>query len=362
MAAMSAGGSGQRTLGGMGMGVSRWTRGVAAVLAVAVMATLPGCLDRPTAPGHAERWDTLWSYRTTLEDTVLLTPSWVAPFQDGVVVGDGNTPRVTAFGADGKVRWIYAPPRGDGPGEMRYAVDATETDDGLWVLASPPRLILLSDRGSVIRHVSFVPVPTRVVGELEGVEHGEAFLVMGRELARVSLADGRVVGHARAIPWAQEPPAGWVSAMNLASRDGLIAVGQRYGPEVVILQGDSLRGAILRPEITYDVRGQRVDLGNGMFMYQRPTGQIPFGAWGLALTDSELWVVSGGAWLNDRVGQEEQRLNDRLLVYSLDGDLIGERTLPFDTQDISVSNQTVYLLSRLLDPDHDYVLLALARR
>ncbi|HSW30983.1 MAG TPA: hypothetical protein VLH75_15975 [Longimicrobiales bacterium] len=325
------------------------------------MATLPGCLDRPTAPGHTERWDTLWSYRTTLEDTVLLTPSWVAPFQDGVVVGDGNTPRVTAFGADGKVRWIYAPPRGDGPGEMRYAVDATETDDGLWVLASPPRLILLSDRGSVIRQVSIVPVPTGWVAGLETSGEQEALLVVGKRLARVSLSDGSIVGDARPLPWTQEPPADWIGDLRLAVHKDVVAVGMRYGPEVLILNGDSLRGAILRPEITYRVRGRRVDSGN-MYIFLEPSGQIPFGAWSMSLTGTELWVVTGGAWLNDRVGVEEQRLNDRLLVYSLDGDLIGERTLPFDTEDIAVSNGTVYLLSALLDPDHDYVLMALRRR
>lgn len=344
-----------------GMRAPRKMRGVAAGLVVAVIAALPGCRERSTAPGDAERWDTLWSYRTTLEDTVLLTPSWVAPFRDGVVVGDGNTPRVTAFGADGQVRWIYAPPGGDGPGEMRYAVDATEADDGLWVLAYPPRLLLLSDRGSVIRQMGFVPGPSGVVEELEASGAGEVLLLIGRRLARVSLSDGRLIGDARAIPWKQEPPTDWMGDLQLAVHNDVTAVGMRYGPEVLILNGDSLRGAIVRPEITYRVRGRRVESGN-MYMFIEPSGQIPFGAWSMSLTGSELWVLTGGAWLNDRVGVEEQRLNDRLLVYSLDGDLIGERVLPFDTRDIAVSNRTVYLLSALLDPDHDYLLMALRRR
>ena len=328
--------------------------------ASAALVAFSACGDHSVAGGHVERWDTLWSYRTTLEDTVLLTPSWLATFRDGVVVGDGNTPRVTAFGADGEVRWIYAPPRGEGPGEMRYAVDAIDTDEGLWVLAYPPRLILLSERGALLRHLSITPAPTGVSLQIEPWKDHEALLDVGRGLARVSLVDGRVVGDALPIPWIRQPPGDWIGSVSLAVHKDLIAVGMTYGPEVLILHGDSLRGAVVRPEITYRVRGRRVDSGN-MYMFLEPSGQIPFGAWALSLIDSELWVLTGGAWLNDRVGVEEQRLNDRLLVYSVDGALIRERALPFDTHDIAVSGRRVYMLSNPLGDDDHHVLLALER-
>ncbi|MHB1194846.1 MAG: hypothetical protein ACYC6F_17605 [Longimicrobiales bacterium] len=295
-------------------------------------------------------------------DTTVIDPAWVVAFRDGVVVGDGNGPRVTAFDGDGRVRWIYAPPTGDGPGEMRFAVDAIESDDGLWVLAWPTRLMLLSDDGKFLRQLRITPDPIGLVGQIDVWSDDEAVLLIGTSLARVSLSDGHITREPVPIPWVETPPGDWIADVRMVADGTVIAVGMAYGPEVVILENDSMRGAIFREGIPYRVRGRRVDLPGGAYVMEEPSGIIPFGATRLCLVDSELWVLTGGAYLHDRVGIEEPHLNDQLLVYSLAGSSIGTRSLPFDTRGLAVAQDRVYLLGVENEKDALPTLLALARR
>lgn len=331
---------------------------VAAVVLVAASA----CSDRSALQGHLEPWDTLWIFHGTAEDTALLAPMWVATFRDGVVVGDGNEPRVTAFDSDGRVRWMYTPRTGDGPSEMRFAVDAIESDEGLWVLAYPTRLVLLSDEGEFLRQVRITPDPPGLVRQMEPWSGDEAILIIGTSTARVSLSDGQLAGDLVPIPWSRTPPGDWNPDVGMSAASPLMAVGMTYGPEVLVLEGDSIRGSIFRDEITYRVRGRRVGLGGGAYRLVEPSGIIPFGAWRLCTVGSELWVLTGGAWLNDRMGIEAPRRNDQLLVYSLGGSLIGTRTLPFATEDIAATSDRVYLLGRLDEDGALPTVLAVARR
>jgi hypothetical protein len=290
------------------------------------------------------RWDTLWTYQATLEDTALIAPTGLESFRGGVVVRDGNEPRITAFSADGEIRWIYAPLKGDGPGEMRAVRDAVESEEGLWIVGSPPRLILLSDDGEVLRQLSISPVPGGLVTAIELVGPDAALIATSGRIARVSLLDGRIENGPNAIPWTRQPPENWFWQTSLATGDGIAAVGMTYGPEVLLLGNDSVTVSIFREEVTYRP-GQRLE-GGGMMPGGAPSGQIPFGAWQLRLVERDIWMLTGGAWLNDRWGKEEPRLNDQLLAFSREGVLIGRRTLPFDTQDFDVDRDVVYLLSR----------------
>jgi hypothetical protein len=119
-----------------------------------------------------------------------------------------------------------------------------------------------------------------------------------------------------------------------------------YGPEVVLLENNSMRASIFREEITYR---PGVPLENGGMMPTGRPGQIPFGAWQLRLVEGELWMLTGGAWLNDRWGIDEPRLNDQLLVFSREGVPLGRRTLPFDTGDFEIDQDVAYLLSSCCD-------------
>jgi hypothetical protein len=331
------------------------------VLAVAATVASLACGERPRPQGHLEVWDTLWVYRATAEDTALLMPAWIAPLRDGVVVGDGNEPRVTAFDADGRVRWIYAPRSGDGPGEMRLAADAVESEEGLWLLDWGNRLVLVSDEGEFVRQLRISPDLTAVVGQIEPGTGDEAVLLPGSVLARVSLSDGRVTSAPMPIPWTRTPPGDWSPVVRMSSGGSLLAVGMVFGPEVLILQGDSVRGSVFREDIPYRRLGERVEVGGGTVVMRARPGIIPFGAWQICIVGSELWVLTGGAFLNDRVGIEEERPNNQLLVYSLEGTLLGRRTLPIEAYGISVTEDRVYLISYPHD-DVTPTLLALARR
>lgn len=319
------------------------------------------CDDGSRTLGHLESWDTLWVYRAEAEDTALLTPAWIAPFRDGVVVGDGNEPRVTAFDAQGRLRWIYSPHSGDGPGEMRLAADALESDEGLWLLAWPNRLVLISEEGEFVRQLRLSPDPTGVAYQIEPWGGEEASLLIGATFARVSLSDGRIDEAPIAIPWARTPPGDWSPMVRMSADGSRLAVGMMFGPEVLILEGDSVRASVFREEIPYRRRGERVESGGGTVIMRDRPGIIPFGAWQLCIVGSELWVLSGGAHLNDRVGIEERSLNNELLVYSLQGALLGRRTLPFEAYGISATKDRVYLIS-WPDDDMTPTLLALGRK
>jgi hypothetical protein len=278
-------------------------------------------------------------------------------FRDGVVVGDGNEPRITAFSENGAIKWIYAPLTGDGPGEMRSASDAAESDDGLWVVGSPARLVLLSEDGRLLRQLTIDPAPGGPVREIEIVRPDVALIAVSGSLSQVSLVDGRVLGGPTPVPWVRQPPENWYYQTSLAAGDGITAVGMTYGPEVLVLGSDSTRRSIFREEVSYRT-GQRLE-GGGMTPIGGPSGQIPFGAWQLRLAGGELWMLTGGAWLNDRYGIEEPRRNDKLLVFSREGDLLGRRTLPLDAGDFDVDRDVVYLLSFCCDAPR---LVALRRK
>ncbi|MHB1195012.1 MAG: hypothetical protein ACYC6F_18470 [Longimicrobiales bacterium] len=295
-------------------------------------------------------------------DTTVIDPAWVVAFRGGVVVGDGNGPRVTAFDADGRPRWIYAPAAGDGPGEMRIAVDAIETKEGLWLLAWPNRLILLSDQGEFVRQLRITPDPTRIVLQIEEWDEGEAVLLIGTALARVSLLDGHLISDPVPLSWSRTPPGEWIPDVRMAASGPHIAVGMAFGPEVLLLEGDSIHGAIFREEITYRVRGQRVEIPGGGTVMSSPPGIVPFGASRLRVVGQELWVLTGGAYLNDRTGLEEPRLNNQLLIYQLDGTPVGVRTLPFDTFDLAVTGEWVYVLGMTNEDDPIPSLIAFRRR
>lgn len=332
----------------------------AVLLGIAVVSA--ACGERAATPGHMAMWDTAWVYRPTAMDTTLIAPAWVVAFRDGVVVGDGNGPRVTAFDEEGHARWIYAPTAGDGPGEMRIAVDAIEAEEGLWLLAWPNRLILLSDEGEFLRQLRITPDPTRIVGQIEAWQRDEAVLLIGTTLARVSLTDGRLISDPVPIPWSRTPPGEWIPDVRMTADGIVMAVGMAFGPEVLLLAGDSIRGSVFREEITYRVRGQRVEIPGGGYFMTSPPGVIPFGATRLQLVGNEIWVLTGGAYLNDRKGIEEPRLNDQLLVYSLDGTPLGRRTLPLDTRDFEVTDDWVYLMGVTNEDDPLPNLFAFRRR
>lgn len=325
-------------------------------LVTAALAAAPACGDRPALQGHLEPWDSLWVFRSTPEDTALLTPAWLATFRGGVVVGDGNRPpRVTAFDAQGRIRWMYTPRAGEGPGEMQLALGAVESEEGLWVLAYPTRLMLLSDEGEFLRQVRIAPEPPGLVRQMEPWSDDQAMLLVGEGYVRVSLSDGHLAGNLMPIPWTRAPPGDWYSDVRMSTGGALVAIGMAYGPEVLILEGDSAWASIFREEIPYRLRGRRVDMGGGMYRYDIPPGIILFGAWRLCVVGSELWLLTGGA-----MGTETPPRNDQLLVYSLEGSLIGTRTLPFDTEDMAVTSDRVYLLRRMFD-DGLPTLLAFAR-
>ena len=326
------------------------------LLATAALVAASACSDRSTLQGHLEPWDTLWVFRGTAEDTALLAPYSLATFRGGVVALDGNSPRVTAFDAEGRVRWMYTPRTGDGPGEMRLALGAVESEEGLWVLAHPTRLILLSDEGVFLRQIRITPDPSGLVSQMEPWSGDQAMLLIGERYARVSLSDGHLAGDLMPIPWTRTPPGDWYSDVRMSTGGALVALGMAYGPEVLVLEGDSIRGSIFRQEIPYRSRGRRVELGGGAYTLRSAPGIMPFGAWRSCIVGSELWILTGGA-----MGTEAPPRNDQLLVYSVEGSLIGSRTLPFDTEDMAVSSDRVYLLRRMID-DPLPTLLAFTRR
>jgi len=238
---------------------------------------------------------------------------------------------------------------------MQLALDAVESEEGLWVLAYPTRLILLSEKGEFRRQVRITPDPPGAVHWMEPWSADEAMLLIGTSYVRVSLSDGHLVGDLMPIPWTRTPPGDWYSDVRMSADGPSMAVGMGYGPEVLILEGDAVRGSIFREEIPYRLRGRRVDMGGGMYRFDTPPGIIPFGAWRLSVVGSELWILTGGAW-----GIEAPPRNDQLLVYSLEGSLIGTRTLPFETEDMAVTSDRVYLLRRMVD-DTLPTVLAFAR-
>lgn len=85
------------------------------------------------------------------------------------------------------------------------------------------------------------------------------------------------------IPWIRTLPRDWWSDVKISTGRPLIAFGTVYGPELLVLEGDSMRGLVFRKEITYRQRGRRVEVGGGMYGFEGRPGMIPWGDWRLCI-------------------------------------------------------------------------------
>lgn len=300
----------------------------AALLALAILSG--GCGSESAGAFYWETWDTVFVREASAQDTSLLFPAWVVPFRDGVVVLDGNLPRVTAFRPNGSVKWIYGR-AGDGPAEMRSTWGAVETPEGLWVLdVRGRRLVLLSERGEYRRQV---PLPASAGGPqgIAALPGGEVLLHTASRLVRLSLGDGHLISEVPTV-WSRPPPTDWLPMVSMASDGVITAVGMRQGPEILLLESDSVHAVIFNEEITYALRPRRVG------QLALPASDIiHFGAWNMKLVDSELWVLTGGIYQTGG-----NRPNDQLVVYSRDGVKLGGGHLPVDAYDFAVTASHLY--------------------
>jgi hypothetical protein len=111
----------------------------------------------------ANQWDTLWSVGGNAPDTTLLRPFLLASNGDGVFVYDGVAKRVTAYGADGVVRWRFGRP-GKGPDEFDKVRDMRGSRGGGVDLLDPRnnRILRLRSDGTVQARI-----PLSAIGHAE---------------------------------------------------------------------------------------------------------------------------------------------------------------------------------------------------
>jgi hypothetical protein len=98
----------------------------------------------------ANQWDTVWSVGGTAPDTTLLRPFLLASTGNGVFVYDGVAKRVTAYAADGAVRWRFGR-QGKGPDEFEKVRDMRVSRGGGVDLLDPRnnRIMRLNADGTV---------------------------------------------------------------------------------------------------------------------------------------------------------------------------------------------------------------------
>jgi hypothetical protein len=99
----------------------------------------------------ATRWDTVFSVRSTLTDSILLRPRLIAAGGGSVYVYDYGDQSVKAFDAGGRWRWQLGR-RGEGPGEFLNPFDLDVGPDGVvWVLdVDAGRITRLGPDGSLL--------------------------------------------------------------------------------------------------------------------------------------------------------------------------------------------------------------------
>jgi hypothetical protein len=303
---------------------------------VGLLALAAGCSSSEAADGSlAVVWDTAFVYRAAVEDTALINPVRLARFRDGVVALDGQEPRVTAFGPDGRVRWIYAH-WGEATGDLSSTVDALETSDGLWVLDwRGHRVVLLSDAGAYVRELP-LPAQLRSPGGMVAGAAGEAVLLDGTELMRVSLADGAVVDARTEVPWTRPPPSAWPKLARLTGSGPVTAIGMSYGPEIVVLEDGRVRAAVVDDGVPYQVRASGPPAEGGTRIPQLSSMRVGVAA--MRIVDDQLWVLTGGDF------RDPEARNDLLVAYSLDGTRLGERELPTGALDFLATGDLLFVL------------------
>ncbi len=185
------------------------------LISVPVATLLMGCVPDPVhvslwetaaEPGertlHSVSWDTLWSFGSAA-DTTLLLPLRIRPHSDGALVLDGLGQRIISLGPGGEVRWGFGSP-GQGPGEFTALRDIRISADERRVFAYDPgngRVTILGMDG---RPEAFVPLHETASSEVMAVV-GDSLLVLigaGDEapVVYVSAASGEVVSRT-SLPW-----------------------------------------------------------------------------------------------------------------------------------------------------------------